>query len=253
MNSSLLSRAAESLVSVAVLAPTLALALLPAAGAMLLATLAPVAWHWRRSRRQDSAMPPQKNPAELGPAMLIAALYALILFGLAAARRYLGHDALYLVSVVAGLTDVDAIVLSVSRFVAEGTLPDGLGWRLALVGRDRERLRSDRQREAGRDTDAATDGPGHEASKRHVDPPWLAATMRCGMCAATDGSVTSGQWCWRDNLKIFTLSTTKRTAWRTRLERRRSSALLISAGVWRFMVVLIPGSATSPGGPWPCR
>ena len=78
-------------------------------------------------------MPAQKNPAELGPAMLIAALYALILFVLAAARRYLGHDALYLVSVVAGLTDVDAIVLSVTRFAAEGSLPEVLGWRLIVT------------------------------------------------------------------------------------------------------------------------
>ncbi|HNO59473.1 MAG TPA: DUF4010 domain-containing protein [Plasticicumulans sp.] len=118
---------------VSLLAPALALALLPAAGAMLAATLVPVAWHWRRSRRQDNAMPAQKNPAELGPAMLIAALYALILFVLAAARRYLGHDALYLVSVVAGLTDVDAIVLSVTRFAAEGSLPEVLGWRLIVT------------------------------------------------------------------------------------------------------------------------
>lgn len=64
------------------------------------------------------------NPFELGPALTFGSLYALMLVVSKAAEIYLGQTGLYISSVVAGLTDVDAITLSlVDLFSA----PQGIG------------------------------------------------------------------------------------------------------------------------------
>jgi len=55
------------------------------------------------------------NPFELGPAVKFGLLYAVILLVSKAAQTYLGNTGLYLSSIVAGLTDVDAITLSVAE------------------------------------------------------------------------------------------------------------------------------------------
>ena len=44
-----------------------------------------------------------------------------------------GTRGLYLVSVVSGLTDVDAITLSVARLAGSGQIEAALGWRLIVV------------------------------------------------------------------------------------------------------------------------
>jgi uncharacterized membrane protein (DUF4010 family) len=64
------------------------------------------------------------NPFELGPALTFGSLYAVMLIVSKAAEVYLGQTGLYLSSIVAGLTDVDAITLSlVDLFSA----PQGIG------------------------------------------------------------------------------------------------------------------------------
>jgi len=55
------------------------------------------------------------NPFELGPAVKFGLIYAVILLVSKAAQTYLGDTGLYLSSIVAGLTDVDAITLSVAE------------------------------------------------------------------------------------------------------------------------------------------
>jgi uncharacterized membrane protein (DUF4010 family) len=55
------------------------------------------------------------NPFELGPAVKFGLIYAVILLVSKAAQMYLGDTGLYLSSVMAGLTDVDAITLSVAE------------------------------------------------------------------------------------------------------------------------------------------
>lgn len=59
--------------------------------------------------------PPLQNPFELGPALRFAALLVLILFLVEACRYWLGDAGIYLVALLAGLTDVDAITLSLAR------------------------------------------------------------------------------------------------------------------------------------------
>ena len=78
------------------------------------------------TRRQ---IPEQKNPAELKPALLFAALYAFVLLAVAAAKQ-IRSTGLYIVAVISGLTDLDAITLSTGRLAdsdkIEATSPGAL-------------------------------------------------------------------------------------------------------------------------------
>lgn len=64
---------------------------------------------------QSGAEPPLKNPFELGPALRFAGLLVVILFLVEGAQRLLGDTGIYLVALLSGLTDVDAITLSLSN------------------------------------------------------------------------------------------------------------------------------------------
>ena len=73
---------------------------------------------WQRAKAGEltaQAEPPLKNPFELGPALRFAVLLAAILLLVEAGRRELGDIGVYLVALLSGLTDVDAITLSLSR------------------------------------------------------------------------------------------------------------------------------------------
>ncbi|MEX6502062.1 MgtC/SapB family protein [Pseudomonas zhanjiangensis] len=67
------------------------------------------------SKAEEAAEPPLKNPFELSPALRFAALLVFILFVVEAARRGLGDVGVYLVALVSGLADVDAITLSLAH------------------------------------------------------------------------------------------------------------------------------------------
>ena len=64
---------------------------------------------------EEQAEPPLKNPFEIGPALRFAALLALILLLVEGAQRWLGDVGVYLVALVSGLADVDAITLLLAR------------------------------------------------------------------------------------------------------------------------------------------
>ena len=92
----------------ALLAPMLTAGLVYAAGAL---------FYYLRAVQQpeNAAEPPLKNPFELGPALRFGGLLVIILFLVEGARRMLGDTGIYLVSLLSGLTDVDAITLSLSN------------------------------------------------------------------------------------------------------------------------------------------
>jgi uncharacterized membrane protein (DUF4010 family) len=73
------------------------------------------------------------NPSELKPAVLFGALYALVLFVIAAAQDVLGNVGLFAAAAFSGLTDIDAITLSTSQLVATDVVDEQTGWRLILV------------------------------------------------------------------------------------------------------------------------
>jgi uncharacterized membrane protein (DUF4010 family) len=95
------------------LAPLLAACLVYAGGAWL---------YFRHSVQQPEASgePPLRNPFELGPALRFAALLVAILFLVEGARRWLGEVGVYLVALLSGLTDVDAITLSLANNARDG-------------------------------------------------------------------------------------------------------------------------------------
>ncbi len=110
---------------------------LPVAAAPLLlmlalfAVLAAIVWRSANAPGESPLQP--ANPSELKPAVLFGALYAAVLFAIAAAQDLLGDAGLYAAAMVSGLTDVDAITLSTSQLVDDGRLEAGTGWRLILV------------------------------------------------------------------------------------------------------------------------
>ena len=78
-------------------------------------------------------MPEQQNPTQLKSAIVFAAMYAIVLFGLAAAEEYLGGQGLYMVAGLSGLTDMDAITLSTAELAKTDPEVARNGWRLIVV------------------------------------------------------------------------------------------------------------------------
>jgi uncharacterized membrane protein (DUF4010 family) len=88
---------------------------------------------WYATRMPKTPMAEQANPTELRPAFLFAVLYALVLLGVAAAKEHLGQGGLYLAAVLSGLTDMDAITLSITQLVSAGTVSPETGWKCILI------------------------------------------------------------------------------------------------------------------------
>jgi uncharacterized membrane protein (DUF4010 family) len=86
-----------------------------------------------RVRTRETRAPEPTNPAELKPALLFGAAYAVVLLAAAAAKEHLGTQGLYAVAVLSGLTDMDAITLSTSRLAQDGRLGPDSAWRVILV------------------------------------------------------------------------------------------------------------------------
>ena len=94
------------------LATSLALALGFMAAAGLLVSL----FLWRRSRTSETGMVSAGvNPFELSEAIKFGLLFGVVTVVAKAAETYLGATGLYLAGAVAGLTDVDAISLSMAN------------------------------------------------------------------------------------------------------------------------------------------
>ena len=89
---------------------------------------------YARTNRELDGMPEHEPPSDLKAAIVFGLLYGVILFAVAAAREHLGDRGLYAVAGLSGLTDMDAITLSVANLVGEGRIEGGQGWRLVLVG-----------------------------------------------------------------------------------------------------------------------
>jgi uncharacterized membrane protein (DUF4010 family) len=101
---------------VAVIAPALAreLALpLGALGALSFAIM--LVLHRRRGAGERASVSAGSNPFELGAAIRFGLLFGVVTFAAKAAQLYLGDAGLYLAGALAGLTDVDAIVLSMAQ------------------------------------------------------------------------------------------------------------------------------------------
>jgi len=78
-------------------------------------------------------MPEPGNPAELRSALIFGGIYALVTLAVAAVKQYFGSSGLYAVAIASGLTDMDAITLSLARMVESNHLEPVNAWRLVLA------------------------------------------------------------------------------------------------------------------------
>jgi uncharacterized membrane protein (DUF4010 family) len=88
---------------------------------------------WWLHRGEKAHLGKQSNPSELKGAMFFAFLYAVILIAVAASKKYLGDSGLWVVAIVSGLTDMDAITLSIAQMVEDGHVVGNTGWRLIMA------------------------------------------------------------------------------------------------------------------------
>jgi uncharacterized membrane protein (DUF4010 family) len=107
----------------AVLAPTLLVPLAGVLGVGLLLGFVVVMFKWRTLNAAGNLpMPEVKNPTELRTALSFGLLYGIVLLLAAWLQDVAGSQGLYLVAFAAGLTDIDAIMLSTLRLFNQQTL-----------------------------------------------------------------------------------------------------------------------------------
>lgn len=89
-------------------------------GGLALVTLAFCFVLWRRGAAtpEKATVTAGENPFELGQALQFGLIFGVVTLAARAAQVYLGDAGLYLTGAVAGLTDVDAIVLSMANAAA---------------------------------------------------------------------------------------------------------------------------------------
>jgi uncharacterized membrane protein (DUF4010 family) len=99
----------------AIVSPGFALRLAPLLAPMAMMTVVAALPGFLSARRHAQAEVPLKNPFELAPAIWFALLYGGVVLVSRAARAWFGSAGLYVAGGLAGLTDMDAISLSMAR------------------------------------------------------------------------------------------------------------------------------------------
>lgn len=120
-------------VEISVVAPRILLQLMPPLAALLLVSLVVCAIGYRHVGQRENEMPEQSNPAELTPALIFGALYALVILAIAAAKEYFGNRGIYVVALISGFTDVDAITLSTANLAGAGQIETDTAWRAMVI------------------------------------------------------------------------------------------------------------------------
>ena len=126
---------ARILVMVGVINRELAVSLVVPFVLMALPGLGFVLWAWvfRRPADNDVATPQLHNPLSLGIAIKFAAIYAVVAFLVKAATHFELRGGLLPLSFLSGLTDMDAIALSVTNNVHTHALTSAQGAQAILV------------------------------------------------------------------------------------------------------------------------
>src|SRR5512137_1592816 len=122
------------LIAVAVVNVALAQRLGVGIGLMALVSLGICAWLWWRGRTRAKAMVKSgPNPFELSEAIKFGLMFGVITFVAKAAQVFWGNAGLYLAGALAGLTDVDAISLSMANLSLADPANAGLAGRTILI------------------------------------------------------------------------------------------------------------------------
>ncbi len=113
------------LIEVAVVNPGLVRQVVVPLVAMLIAGVIAVYILWRRGRAEDEVDHggvELSNPLRLKTAITFGLVFAVVLVAVEAANEYFGSAGVYIASILAGITDVDSITLSVSNLSLKGML-----------------------------------------------------------------------------------------------------------------------------------
>lgn len=86
-----------------------------------------------RMQQTETEAPSHSNPSQLKPALVFGGLYALVLFLVALVNEQFGSEAIYVAATISGLTDVDALTLSVAELFNQERITDGTAWRAILI------------------------------------------------------------------------------------------------------------------------
>ncbi|TDU69222.1 uncharacterized membrane protein (DUF4010 family) [Prosthecobacter fusiformis] len=121
------------LVEVAVVAPGILQAVAAPLGILLGWCLVISVGLYFLSRKSVVEMSEQKNPAEFKSAIFFGLLFALVLWGVAEAKERYGEAGMYVISVISGLTDMDAITLSTAGMAASGNISTRVAWHSIVV------------------------------------------------------------------------------------------------------------------------
>jgi uncharacterized membrane protein (DUF4010 family) len=108
--------------------------ILPIAAEIVIVTIiCVILFHQINKNKSVDEMPEPSNPAQFKTALIFGLLYGFILLAVAFTKQQFGNNALYIVSIISGLTDVDAITLSLSQMMKGERLQTELGWKLILL------------------------------------------------------------------------------------------------------------------------
>ena len=119
---------------VILVSPGIATAVLPPLGATMLLMAAICVVLYLQQPAKGADMSDVEDPSALKSAIVFGALYALVIFALAAVKEQFGQPGTYVVAVLSGLTDMDAITLSTARLIETGRIDVSAGWRMILIG-----------------------------------------------------------------------------------------------------------------------
>jgi uncharacterized membrane protein (DUF4010 family) len=108
-------------IAAGVLAPVLPAHLAPLFIAPFLIALLLTVWGMRTKASGPAQPPHGENPLEFRAALKMALLFQLVLIGLAAVRSKYGNTGVYGSAAVLGLTDMDALTLSMAKSAQSGT------------------------------------------------------------------------------------------------------------------------------------
>jgi uncharacterized membrane protein (DUF4010 family) len=110
-------------IATCVLELTVARALLPYLAAPLAVGVIMLILWWRTGADVGGPSEKPSNPLQIKPALEMAALFQVVLIAVEAARRFFGDGGLLISGGVLGLTDVDALTISMARMPAAGIAP----------------------------------------------------------------------------------------------------------------------------------
>ena len=105
----------------------------PIAAVLGIIALISIGLFFATTRQADKPVPDPQNPAQFKTALIFGILYAVVLVLIAFAKEAFGSQGLYAVAILSGLTDMDAITLSLANMMNNGRILPEQGWHLILT------------------------------------------------------------------------------------------------------------------------